>query len=235
MILPWWGYVLLCKPSKASLKSHKQELKQVWKRVIGVPTKEAIQYLNAKIIGWSNYFRIGSSKQTFNSLSHWMWIRQARYLDRRHPNKPWWWRIEKYFGMNKGRQDRWVFMDKNSGKFLWKHVWTEIKRHTLVKGNASPDNPELQGYWQNRQAKKNTFLYGIKPILARKQKGICLICRQALDNGELLHVHHVIPKAHGGDNRLVNLRLLHKACHWQVHSKQGQSAGVSKLLEPYAG
>ena len=229
------GYILLTKPSKESVKNYKQEMRKSWKGSIGKSAENTIRHLNPKIIGWSNYFRTGTSKRTFSALDHWMWIRQARYLARKHPEKHWWWRIKHYFGSVSGRRDRWVFMDKTSTKFLWKHAWTEIKRHALVKGNASPDNPELRNYWQKRKAKKSSFLHGIKPILEKRQKGLCLICGETLDNGELLQVHHVIPKAQGGDNKLNNLRLLHRACHRQVHSKLGKVAEVSKLLEPYAG
>jgi len=229
------GYVLLCKPSKMSVRSYKQQMKQVWKSVIGIPTESAIKLLNSKIIGWCNYFRIGSSKRTFSVIDNWMFWRQIRFLARRHPNKQWWWWKKHYFGMVKGRQDRWVFKDTISGNTLWKHAWTKIKRHTLVKGKFSPDDPTLQKYWRARQANKSVFLYGIKPILARKQKGICLVCRQPLDNGELLHVHHIIAKALGGNDKVSNLCLLHKACHRQIHSKFGHKVEVSKLLEPYAG
>lgn len=229
------GYVLLTKPSKASIKKHKQEMRKNWKESIGKSTEHAIRHLNSKIIGWCNYFRIGASKHVFKTIDAWMWIRISRYLHRKHPEKSWLWRRKHYFGMVQDRKDRWVFMDKTARKFLWKHAWTEIRRHTLIKGKASPDNPELKEYWKKRKTKKSHFLYGVRPILEKKQQGMCPICGQTFDNGELTQVHHVIPKAQGGNNKLNNLRLLHRACHRQVHSKHGQIAEVSKLLEPYAG
>ncbi|HEV7737166.1 MAG TPA: group II intron reverse transcriptase/maturase [Chlamydiales bacterium] len=202
------GYVLLIKPSKESIKKYKQEMKKNWKESIGTSTENMIRHLNSKITGWCNYFRTGVSKRVFSALDHWMWGRQARYLYRRHPAKQWWWRIKSYFGKIRGRNDRWVFMDKTTNKILLKHAWAEIKRHILIKGSASPDNPELREYWQKRKAKKSQFLYGIKPILEKRQRGICPICGETFDNGELIQVHHVIPKAQGGNNKLSNLRLL---------------------------
>nr|WP_234809496.1 group II intron maturase-specific domain-containing protein [Candidatus Hamiltonella defensa] len=103
-----------------------------------MPTQEGIRQLNAKIIGWCNYYRIGASKRTFSALDQWMWIRQRRYLYRRHPNKHWWWRRKHYLGKIPGREDYSVFMDKSTGGFLWKHAWTKIQRHWLVPKNASP-------------------------------------------------------------------------------------------------
>nr|WP_242465840.1 group II intron maturase-specific domain-containing protein [Candidatus Hamiltonella defensa] len=187
-----------------------------------MPTKEGIMQLNEKIIGWCNYYRIGASKQTFSAIDQWMWIRQCRYLYRRHPNKHWWWRRKHYLGKIPGREDYSVFMDKSNGGFLWKHAWTKIQRHWLVTKNASPDNPELRDYWRHRQARKQPFICGIKVNLYKRQKGYCPLCDQELDNGEQLHVHHIQPKAEGGDNKLANLRLLHANCHRQLHSKKGK-------------
>lgn len=216
------GYILLTKPSKESMKRYKQQMRITWKGIIGMPTQEGIRQLNAKIIGWCNYYRIGASKRTFSALDQWMWIRQRRYLYRRHPNKHWWWRRKHYLGKIPGREDYSVFMDKSTGGFLWKHAWTKIQRHWLVPKNASPDNPELRDYWRNRQARKQPFIYGVKVNLYKRQKGYCPLCDQELDNGEQLHVHHIQPKAEGGDNKLANLRLLHANCHRQLHSKKGK-------------
>src|SRR5512142_2171166 len=44
-----------------------------------------------------------------------------------------------------------VFGDRATGAYLPKPSWTEIVRHTLVKGGASPDDPALAGYWAQRR------------------------------------------------------------------------------------
>lgn len=63
------------------------------------------------------------------------------------------------------------------------------------------------------------------------------MCLGKLDNGETLEVHHVLTKRMGGDDRIINLAMLHATCHEQVHSQQRASptTDVSKLREPYAG
>src|SRR5260370_40666018 len=71
-----------------------------------------------------------------------------------HPNKPRHWIIGRYFGkFSKFRNDRWVFGDRDTGAYLPKPSWTDIVRHTLVKGGASPDDPALAGYWAQRRQK----------------------------------------------------------------------------------
>ena len=52
------------------------------------------------------------------------------------------------------RRDRWVFGDRDSGAYLVKFAWTNIVRHPMVKGNASPDDPALADYWANRREGK---------------------------------------------------------------------------------
>ena len=56
--------------------------------------------------------------------------------------------IARYFGLfNPARQDRWVFGDRDSGAYLRKFAWTQIVRHRMVAGTASPDDPALTDYW----------------------------------------------------------------------------------------
>ena len=211
-------------------------MRNAWRQVVGWSAADTIAYLNPKIRGWCNYYRIGAAKQTFALLDHWMWKRQTRFVKRRHPNKPRQWRYGKYWGKMPDRQDRWVFQDKSTEKYLLKLAWTPIRRHTLVKGNASPDNPELKTYWQHRQVMKARTLNSssCRSKLWKIQKGLCLLCNGPLDNGEKIHCHHKQPKSQGGDNRINNLCLLHALCHRQVHSKH-RSTVVSSLLEPDAG
>lgn len=229
------GCILLTKPSKKSIENFKNEMRQAWKEVIGWKRVDAIRYLNQKIIGWGNYFKIGASKRTFGNLDHWMFGRQVRYLYRMHPNKHWHWFRRQYYGIAAGRKDMWVFQDKISGIYLEKLSWIPIKRHVMVQGNASPDNPQLQEYWQNRQKKKNLMISTKKQILWRKQQGLCPSCRESLDNGEMLHLHHIRPKSLGGKDTIVNLVMLHAGCHRQIHSIAAGKDVALGLLEPYAG
>jgi len=119
---------------------------------------------------------------------------------------------------------------------IGKPSWTEIRRHIFVFGKASPDNPELQSYWQKRQTNNKKYLFKIRQIIWRKQEGKCTVCLDNIDNGEAVHLHHKLPRKNKGTDHINNLALLHMNCHMQVHSKQGQQiANVSKSLEPYAG
>ena len=227
------GYKLLIKPSNKSISQIKRKLKGIWCKHVGSPTVALINEMNPLIRGWSNYFRIGVAKEVFTKLDNFMYYRAKRYMKRRHPMKSGWWRTNKYWGRPPGHQDRWVFMDKARNATLRKFAWTKIVRHRLVPQNYSPDDPTLQDYWRQRRLKTTTMEYRYQQ-LSQRQNGLCPVCHQHLESGEETHIHHVIPKRHGGTDNLVNLRLVHANCHRQIHSNSAP-LGVRKLLEPGAG
>jgi 5-methylcytosine-specific restriction endonuclease McrA len=123
--------------------------------------------------------------------------------------------------------------DKQRHGTLRKFAWTKIIRHRLVPTTYAPDSPTLQDYWaQKRSRAQPTAGRAGQP--ARRQQGLCPVCHQALDNGEDLHVHHVVPKQYGGTDDLANLRLVHYNCHRQLHSTSAP-LGVRRWLEPCTG
>jgi len=114
-----------------------------------------INKLNLLIRGWAAYFRTGVSKETFSSLDHYLWRLTYRWGLRAHPNKSKRWVVARYLGaFHPTRRDRWVFGDRDTGRYLVKFSWTKIVRHRLVKGRASPDDPALTGYWADRRRRR---------------------------------------------------------------------------------
>jgi RNA-directed DNA polymerase len=227
------GYKLLIKPSQASIQQMKGKLKGLWRTHVGSPTVALINAMNPVIRGWSSYFRTGVSKEVFTELDRFMYERGQRYMKRRHPRKSGWWRTQKYWGQTLGRQDRWVFQDKARHGTLRKFAWTKIVRHRLVPTTYAPDDPTLQDYWRQRRSRAQATA-GRAGQLARRQQGLCPVCHQALDNHAELHVHHVVPKKHGGTDDLANLRLVHHNCHRQIHSTSAPLGG-RRWREPCTG
>jgi RNA-directed DNA polymerase len=225
------GYKLLIKPSRSALQQMRQKLKGLWRTHVGSPTVALINAMNPLIRGWSQYFCTGVASEVFSDLDHFMYTRAQRYMKRRHPRKSGWWRTQKYRGRAMGtRQDRWVFMDQECHATLRKFAWTRIVRHRLVPKSYSPDDSTLQDYWRQRNTKPRATADRHRR-LARHQQGLCPGCHQALENGEALHIHHVVPKQQGGMDDPANLRLVHANCHRQLHSTSAPP-GVRRLLEP---
>jgi len=227
------GYKLLIKPSQDSIQQIRRKLKGIWRRQVGTPTVALINAMNPVIRCWSNYFRTGVAKKVFAGLNSFMYYRAKRYVKRRHPRKAGWWRTDQYWGRTRGRQDQWVFMDKEGKATLRKFAWTKSVRHRLVPKNYSPDDPTLQDYWRQRRARTSATEYRYRQLF-QWQKGICPVCHQRLENGEDTHIHHVVPKKRGGTDDLPNLRLVHSNCHRQIHSSNAPLE-VRQWLEPDAG
>ena len=215
------GWKLLTKPSKEAVQKHREKMKQEWEAVRGWKMEKILWKFNPIIRGWANYYRPGTAKETFNKLDNWMFYKEVRHVKRTHPHKPKKWQQRKYWGrLNLERQDHWVFGNKQTGHHLLKYAWFPIERHILVKGTASPDDPSLKDYWQKRNAMKVKDLPPSRQKIAKKQKGICPVCKTTLFNDEELHVHHKKPKAKGGKDNYGNLVLVHSFCHQQIHAKE---------------
>ncbi|MFF3942977.1 group II intron reverse transcriptase/maturase [Streptomyces phaeofaciens] len=231
---------LIVKPSKEAVKRIRGKLREAAMRMRAAPIEKVLAHLNPLIKGWATYYRGAVSTETFAALDHYMWKRMFRWAKRRHPKKSKTWVVDRYWGaFSRTRNDRWVFGDKNTGRYLYKFGWTRIERHTPVKGTASKDDPALESYWVARTKKrKHPQADGWNVNLAAKQKGLCPICGLDLIAGasyEPEHVnewaswfhatsrtinrHHLVYRSFGGSDDKSNLALIHTECHRQHHAR----------------
>lgn len=223
---PREGNTILVKPSKNARKRYRKKLKDAVLRLRGAPPETIVRTLNPIIRGWTNYYASQVSSRVFSSMDYYLWILLWKWARRRHGNKGRTWIANRYWGRHAPwRRDRWVFGGKaNDGPvtyYLLKHAWTPIRRHTLLRGAASPDNPEQERYWRQRRRKDTERKpLGIHRTLGLLQKSLCPHCGQELDNGEKLNVHHKVPKHSGGTDHILNLQSVHLYCHQQIHSKR---------------
>lgn len=211
------GYKLLITPSKEAVKAFTRRLKAEWLSLIGHNANVVVGRLNPILKGWGYYFRHSVASKVFSDIDHKMFQREKRWTKRSHNTKSWKWRVGRYFGRRQpGRMDKWVFGGTKG--HLIKLQWIPIKRHVMVKYDASPDDPTLRAYWEEREQRKNELL-PTKRLreLSTRQKGKCLHCQDSLHNEEELHVHHIIPRTKGGGNATSNLALTHLYCHQAIH------------------
>jgi RNA-directed DNA polymerase len=226
------GYKLLIKPSKASVRRIRTELRQEWRRLIGQPIGTVIKTLNPIIRGQANYFRTQVASETFASLDNWMFLRQFRWARRTHSTKPWGWRRSRYWGRLTQRKDQWVFGDKHTGAFLWKYSWFPIERHVLVRGRSSKDDPHLADYWAARERAKASSLKPSDRTIAQGQECLCDVCGESLLNGEELNHIRSQWRQRGTDPDAAHPVLRHLSCQ-QIH-RMRMDRVVRDLLEPDA-
>ena len=100
---------------------------------------------------------------------------------------------------------------------------TPIKRHVKIKGTANPYDPEFETYFEERlglSMKENLRGNNRLKVLWYAQDGLCPKCGEKITKDTGWNLHHVLPKAQGGDDNMNNLELLHPNCHRQHHSQE---------------
>lgn len=90
-------------------------------------------------------------------MDHWLWGKLWRWSNRRHPNKNWKWIKAKYFRRYQGRDWYFGYWDKKGNNPIFRHLpkmgAIPIIRHSLIKGNINPYDPQWESYTKNRVTK----------------------------------------------------------------------------------
>src|SRR6266487_525374 len=185
-----------------------------------------------------------------------------RYSDRKllykwstwsHHDKPKSWIVGRYFGKrNKFRNDHWVFGAPGTGAYVVKFAWTGIVRHVMVKGRASPDDPELAEYWAERRRKVKPPLDDHTLRLLARQNALCPLCGDPLLSAEqppespgqwerwwlqlarkAIAAHYLVHHGRPGSRPDDHTRLVHASCR-RGHRPQCRSQHSSTQLAPAA-
>jgi RNA-directed DNA polymerase len=168
---------LLITPSKTAVREFRKRLAREFHTLRGANIAVVLTKITPITRGWVAYYRTVVSSKVFEALSDYLWKLTYKWACWTHSNKPKRWIVQRYYGkFNKVRGDRWVFGDRVSGAYLPKPSWTEIVRHTLVKGGASPDDPDLTRYWAERRRKVKPPLDSYTVRLLSRQDGRCPRC-----------------------------------------------------------
>ena len=228
---------LLIKPGAKAIKRFRDRLAKEFHALRGSNVAAVLATITPVIRGWVAYYRTVVSSSVFHALTGYLWKLTYKWACWSHRNKPRRWIVDRYFGkFDKFRNDRWVFGDRDTGAYLPKPAWTDIVRHTLVKGGSSPDDPALAGYWAQRRQKVKPPLDSYTVRLLSRQDGRCSLCgenlltpdqppqspqgwerwflqviRRAITADYL--VHHDTPSA----ARSQRTHLVHATCHRSRH------------------
>jgi RNA-directed DNA polymerase len=227
------GPKLLIKPSRTAIRKHRQRLADETRRLRGANAGMVIATLNPVIRGWTAYHRGMVSRKVFESLGHYTWQLTYKWARWTHPKKGARWVASRYYGkFCPTRDDKWVFGDRETGGYLLNHGWTGIRRHVMVKDRASPDDPDLAGYWEYRRRKHGLPLDTGTLGLLTRQGGQCPRCGEPLidtrhlpassedwENWWLGVIRRYTPRAASAaripppDGRGNILILMHASCH----------------------
>ena len=206
--------ILLIKPSKKSIQSLKEKLKEAI-RQYRCQSLKMIQKINTILRGWGNYHRFVSSKKTFSKLdNHIFWL-LWNWAKKQHPNKGSKWIAKRYF--HKIGSNKWVFSIKNKEKYETRFLLSSIpiRKYYSIKGLANPYDCNWKGYFEAR--KNFDFQYkhfATFETLHKKQDGTCPLCQQEIEVPKKGIIH--FPKDNIATDKTVcfnNAVLVHKDCH----------------------
>ncbi len=142
---------LLIRPSKDSIISVKNKLKEIIVKHRGSQAAVLIRNLNPVITGWANYHRKACAKKTFYKLDRILWRNIWNWARRRHNNLGYR-KIVSLIFMRIGNR-KWQFFGKfNDGKTILLRMFAcfQIRRHRLINGKANPFDSSWDRYFANR-------------------------------------------------------------------------------------
>jgi RNA-directed DNA polymerase len=219
---------LLCTPAKKNVHAFLDTIRGVVKGNKQATTGNLIMQLNPIIRGWAQYHQHGASKRTFVKVDHEIFTLLWQWARRRHPHKSRHWIRDKYFRTE--GENNWVFFGHVIGSkgslrdvCLFRASSVPIRRHTKIKGEANPYDPQWEPYFEARQGVRMArHLKGRRQLLRlwKEQDGLCVVCHQHITQLTGWHSHHLVWRTHGGSDRAENRVLLHPNCHAQVHSQR---------------
>lgn len=219
---------ILTKPSKKNVKTFLDGIRKFLRENQAATAYVVVAQLNLKIRGWANYHQHANSKETFVEVDTHIFNALWAWAKRRHPKKSKHWIADKYFGRTGLRN--WRFFGevrdetgKRTTNWLCLASATPIKRHTQIKAEANPYDPEWELYFEARLGfKMAANLTGRRTLsrLWKEQNGICPVCQGKITQLTGWHNHHIILRSLGGSDKSENRVLVHPECHRQIHVKK---------------
>ena len=218
----------LIKPEKDKLRRHLMGIKaSIRKR--GTDFQEEVNRINAKIRGWTNYYRTCVAADTFKKADNVMYWQLSEWTKKSNPKGSIRRKMRQYFRAVKNRH--WVFTTPE-GQELLRHDATKIVRHIKVQESRSPFDGDW-AYWATRVG-HNPLLSPRRARMLKKQKGRCGYCKLHFRQEDILEIHHV--DGNHKNNKKDNLMLLHGHCHDQITAQMQRTHDKGSVTEePCAG
>lgn len=234
--------IFLYKPTKESLQKVKAKIKLCVKEHSQLPLWMLFSKLNPILRGWANYYSSSTAKLAYTRISKYVFDSIHRMIKIKHPKlnaKA----LKSKFYHKVDNRDWLISTSTEFKRFkkinLFQISDTPIKRTTMIKLDANPYLGEFEEYFNKRSLNMclNQQTNNIRLKLAKRQKGMCPICKESLNSqyGDILYeleIHHIIPVVSGGQNILKNMTLLHKTCHRDRAALENSDV---KMDEPYEG
>ena len=218
---------LLIKPGKAAVRRVKRKLAGQMRRLRGHSASAVLAAICPITRGWASFYRPVVSKKTFASVDDYLRQLTCKRACRSHPGKPKSRIVRRYFGQfNPSRHNNWVSGDAASGACLPLLAWTPIIRHRKVTCRASPYDPALAAYRDQRRGRNQPPPGRSTLHLPQGQHGRCALCADLL-----LHADR---EPHTPGERQQRHRTTRKAITRQLIVARGQGTpDGTRLVHTY--
>ena len=144
------GVKVLIKPSKDSIESFKNKVRELFKTVLHTRDFESfIKSLNNLIRGTALYWRMTSAKGIFRKMDYFIMGKIRKLLHRLYPKKSHKWIKGKHYKPNSNDEcrDKYLFTDPETGNQVIRMSWTKVKYNNYpLKYGVSPYNREDWDY-----------------------------------------------------------------------------------------
>ena len=100
---------------------------------------------------------------------------------------------------------------------------TPLRRTTPLRGKAAPKRTE----WQRKPRKKPDVPKATREFVLRRDGG-CVLSDKTCWGG--IHIHHVLPRARGGQHDAGNLKCLCAYHHAWAHGHPNEAKALGVLL-----
>lgn len=144
------GIKVKTKPSKGSINSFKDKVRDLYRTVIHTGDFESfIISLNNLIRGTAMYWRMTSAKTVFRNMDFFIIHKNIRLLRRLYPNKSHKWIRDKHYkpSSNKDCNDKYLFTDPETGQQMIRMSWFGVKYNNYpLRYGVSPYNKDDWDY-----------------------------------------------------------------------------------------
>ena len=176
---------LLIKPSSAAVRRLRNRLAAEMRALRGSNAAAVIAALNPIIRGWAAYYRGVVSSKIFGDAGQ-LHVEAHLPVGQAHPPReaeevgrpPLLRQVQQVQERPMGVRDRAGADERGNVPHLVKFSWTPIVRHQMVAGGASPDDPDLAGYWATRRQRVKPPLDGYNLRLLTRQDGTLSALRE---------------------------------------------------------
>lgn len=248
------GFGIILRPSPEKVKDIKKRLKVTIKRILHQPRNEiykSFQQINSVLLGWGSYYYFSQGciygKRVDNYVFKYLrktLVKKFRYKGLLRPK----WVAYNFLGLGKlnpnGKkwQPRALQYVQNSSKIA-KYVYIWYCQDTFSRLSITSFLLDSKMRKQNYYAFQNGFKKSINKLVTKQlksdlkvklydeQNGLCLVCKEQMDDKFLLsrssklHIHHLVPCSVSNKINLnkksyesrKNKVLLHENCHLVLH------------------